>query len=291
MRFPARADSSKDASPRVAIWGVLNCTPDSFSDGGRYLNVEAAVTHGLALVKAGADVVDVGGESSRPKGATYGEGFEAVSAEEEAARVVPVIARLSAAGVSVSIDTIKPVVARAAVAAGARFVNDVSCGRDEGLFAVVAESEVDYVLMHTRGQGEVSVENTAYADVVGDVLRELLETAARAQQCGVPPDRVILDPGIGFAKTARQSAALLAGTEALVASGHRVLVGPSRKSFIADLAEAAGGERPTPSEREPGTAAAVALAVVGGAWAVRVHDVSAMFQAVRLAEAVRYRVS
>jgi dihydropteroate synthase len=266
---------------------VLNVTPDSFSDGGHFLGLSAALAQGRAMRRAGADVIDVGGESTRPAGKTYGAGFEPVSVDEEVRRTEPVVAGLVEAGVCVSIDTTKAQVARCAARAGARFVNDVSMGASDALLEVVADEGLTLVLMHNRGRGEVTGAQIAYHDVVNDVLRELLAAAARAIQVGVPADRIWVDPGIGFAKTATQSAALLARTDELVAAPYPVLVGPSRKSFIAELAPLPDGARPAPDQRLFGTAAAVTAAVLGGAAAVRVHDVAEMRQVVDVALGLR----
>jgi dihydropteroate synthase len=265
---------------------VVNVTPDSFSDGGAYLAPERALAHARRLLADGADVIDVGGASSRPRGSLYGEGAVPVTAEAELARVLPVVAALARDGARVSIDTTKPEVARAALAAGAAIVNDVAGGVSPELFDVAAEHGAEYVLMHTRGAGEVQPPNTLYRDVVGDVLAELLAAVERARARGIPRERLWLDPGIGFAKTAEQSAALLGAIAVLVDTGLRVLCAPSRKGFIAELAPRATGERPPPQEREPGTLAAVTAAVLQGAAAVRVHDVAAARQAVLVAEAV-----
>ena len=235
------------------------------------------------MVHEGASVVDVGGESTRPKGKTYGEGARAVSAEQEALRVLPVVEALVREGVRVSIDTTKAEVARSACRAGASVINDVSCGTSEALLRVAAEAGVELVLMHNRGRGECAGANVQYADVVEDVKAELLQAVERAVAAGVDRTRIWLDPGLGFAKTARQSLALLARTDVLVASGYRVLVGPSRKSFIGELAKTASGQMPSASERLGGTAASVTAAVVLGAHAVRVHDVAEMWQAACLA--------
>jgi dihydropteroate synthase len=278
----------REDGPRVALWGVLNVTPDSFSDGGRYLAVGAAVEHARRMCAEGADVIDVGGESTRPPGATYGAGARPVPAAEERERVVPVIERLvGELGVRVSIDTVKAEVARAAVAAGARIVNDVSCGRSEALLGAAAEAGAELVLMHNRGRGEVDAAHTGYDHTFRDVVRELMAAVDRAVALGMPRDRVWIDPGLGFAKTAEQSVALLGRVRDLKATGCRVLVGPSRKSFIARVAPLADGSEPSPEDRVGGTAAAVAAAVLGGADAVRVHDVAVMRQAVRVAEAIR----
>jgi dihydropteroate synthase len=269
------------------LWGVINVTPDSFSDGGRYLEASAAVEHGRKLLEEGADVLDVGGESSRPAGRTYGEGFSKVPAKEEIRRVVPVIEALATdLGARVSIDTVKPEVATAALAAGASIVNDVRCAEDPALAEAVAAAEADYVIMHNRGRGEVRAPNTDYDDVVADVLEELLAAAERVEREGVPRASVWLDPGIGFAKTALQSAALLSSLGRFQKTGYRVLVGPSRKSFIAELAPDPGGGLPSADDRLGGTAAAVAICVAAGVDAVRVHDLRVMRQLVQVAEAL-----
>lgn len=270
-----------------ALWGVLNVTPDSFSDGGLFLDRHAALAQAEQMRRAGADVIDVGGESTRPAGKTYGDGYQTVSIDEEIRRTEPVVAELTAAGIVVSIDTTKAEVARRAARAGARYLNDVSMGASRELLEVAAEEGLTLVLMHNRGRGEVAGAQIAYDDVVIDVLRELSLAATRAMSVGVPRARVWLDPGIGFAKTATQSAALLARTHELVASGFPVLVGPSRKSFIAELAPRADGTRPAPHERTFGTAAAVSAAVMGGAAAVRVHDVAEMRQVVDVSLGMR----
>jgi len=270
------------------LWGVLNVTPDSFSDGGQYLEPRAAVDHGRRLLEEGADVLDIGGESSRPAGRTYGEGFERVPVSEEISRVVPVIEELvRELGARVSIDTVKPEVAAAALAAGATIVNDVRCAEDPALAEAASAGGADYVIMHNRGRGEVRSPNTDYGDIVQDVLGELLAAAERVERAGVPRGSVWLDPGLGFAKTAAQSAALLSSLGRFRKTGYRVLVGPSRKSFIAELAPNRGGERPPADQRLGGTAAAVAICVAAGVDAVRVHDVFAMHQLIRFSEALR----
>ncbi len=270
------------------LWGVINVTPDSFSDGGRHLDPDAAIAHGRALLEHGADVLDIGGESSRPAGQTYGDGFEAVSAAEEIRRVVPVIEALAGElRARVSIDTVKPEVAAAALAAGAGIVNDVRCAEDPGLAEAAASAGAEYVIMHNRGRGEVRPPNTDYDDLVQDVLDELLRAAERVVRAGVPRAAVWLDPGLGFAKTAPQSAALLSSLGRFRKTGYRVVVGPSRKSFIAELAPNRGGELPGAGDRLGGTAAAVAICAAAGVDAVRVHDVYAMSQLLRFAEAAR----
>lgn len=269
------------------LWGVLNVTPDSFSDGGRYLENQAAIAHGRQLLEDGAQVVDVGGESSRPAGRTYGAGFTAVPAAQELSRVIPVIEALAGElGARVSIDTVKPEVAAAALAAGARIVNDVRCAEDPRLARVAAAAGAEYVIMHNRGMGEVRSPNTDYQDLQAEVLAELLVAALRVEQAGVPKSAIWLDPGLGFAKTARQSAELLSSLGAFTKSGYRVLVGPSRKSFIAELAPDPGGARPSAHDRIGGTAAAVAMCVAAGVDAIRVHDLRVMRQAVGVAQAL-----
>ena len=286
-----RSDATTTAghgSTPVQIWGVLNVTPDSFSDGGLAFSEAAAIACAERMLAEGADVLDVGGESSRPAGRAYGEGAERVSVGEECRRVLPVIARLVRdLRARVSVDTVKGEVARRALDAGASIVNDVSGGDDPELLRAVAGAEAQIVLMHNRGRGEVTEANTRYDDVVADVVRELARRIARAAEAGIAHDRIWIDPGIGFAKTARQSVELIARADELVDTGHPVLLGPSRKSFIAELATDASGERPPPTARLPGTAAALAIGVLRGVQAVRVHDVGGMRQAVRIAEAAR----
>ncbi|MBW2587651.1 MAG: dihydropteroate synthase [Deltaproteobacteria bacterium] len=211
-----------------------------------------------------------------------------MSPSEEIARVVPVIEVLAGElRARISIDTIKPEVATAALSAGASIVNDVRCAEDPGLAEAAAAAGADYVIMHNRSRGEVRSPYTDYEDVVEDVLQELLHAAERVERAGVPHAAVWLDPGLGFAKTARQSAVLLSSLGRFRKTGYRVLVGPSRKSFIAELAPNRGGEPPSADDRLGGTAAAVAICVDAGVDAVRVHDVHVMSQLVRVAEALR----
>jgi dihydropteroate synthase len=271
----------------VEIWGVLNVTPDSFSDGGLWIRPEDAIAHGLRMHAEGAAVIDVGGASSRPAGPIYGRGAPEVPPSEEMARVLPVVRELARRGVRVSIDTTRAEVARAAIEAGAAIVNDVSMGESEALVEHVAASGVELVLMHTRERGRVDAVTTAYRDVVEDVRAELGRAVERAVARGVPASRIWIDPGIGFAKTAAQSVTLLAAIERLVATGHRVLVGASRKSFIGTLAPRADGSSPSPTERLPGSLAALTAAILAGAHAVRVHDVSESVQAAKVARALR----
>jgi dihydropteroate synthase len=259
------------------LMGVVNVTPDSFSDGGRFLDPDAAVAHALRLVSEGADLLDLGGESTRP-------GAQEVPPEEEAARVVPVIERLRRAGCQtpISVDTRKAGVARAALAAGADLVNDVSALADPAMAELVAARGVPVVLMHTRGTPADMARHAVYDDVVGEVERELLAALARAVKAGVREEQVVLDPGIGFAKEARHSLALLAALPALRRHlGRPLLVGPSRKSFIGQVTGAPA------AERLPGTLAAVTVCVLAGVELLRVHDVGAARQAALVAAAIR----
>ena len=274
-------------SPRTApatceVWGILNVTPDSFSDGGLHFREDAAVARALAMLDEGADVIDVGGASSRPRGLTYGEGAAPVGVDEEIRRVVPVIETLlsRAPEAVVSIDTTSAEVADAALSAGARIVNDVSMGRSEALLEVCARHAVELVLMHTRADGRIDETTTGYDDLVGDVLRELEVALVRARERGV--SRLWIDPGLGFAKTASQSMKLLRSTRTLADAGVPVLIGASRKSFLAQHAKDALGRAPHADARLGASLAAVAIAAIGGARAVRVHDVRESRQALQI---------
>lgn len=266
---------------RALVVGVLNVTPDSFSDGGRYLARDAAVQHGLAMAAAGADLVDVGGESTRP-------GAVRVPLAEELERTVPVVRALTAAGVGVSIDTMRAAVALAAVEAGAVVVNDVSGGlADPAMLPAVAALEVPYVAMHWRGHSDRMSDLAHYDDVVTDVVRELGERLAAAVAAGVDARRVVLDPGIGFAKEAEHNWALLARLDALTALGRPVLVGVSRKRFLGQLLAAPDGTQPPPDRRDLATSVLSGMCALAGVWAVRVHDVAGAREAVAVAAAVR----
>ncbi|MFG2163435.1 dihydropteroate synthase [Micromonospora chersina] len=251
------------------VMGVLNVTPDSFSDGGRYADLDAAVAHGVRLRAAGADLVDVGGESTRP-------GADRVDAETEIARVLPVIRELSAAGIPVSIDTSRARVAEAVLAAGADVVNDVSGGlADPDMARVVRDAGCPWVLMHWRGHSREMRDLARYTDVVADVGAELSRRVDEALAAGVAADRIIVDPGLGFAKTAAHNWELSARLPELVDLGFPLLFGSSRKSYLGRLlADPDGNPRPT-AEREAATVATSVLAVAAGAWGVRVHDVRA----------------
>ena len=261
---------------RTLVMGVLNVTPDSFSDGGRLAGTDAAVAQGLRLFEEGADWVDVGGESTRP-------GAAPVPDDEEARRVVPVIEGLRRRGAGpISVDTTKSSVARSALDAGADLVNDVSAfGYDPAMASLVAERGCPAVLMHLRGGFGEMHRAPAYGDVMGEVVGELALAVARAEAKGVPRDRLILDPGIGFSKDAGHSLEALRRLPEMAALDRPILVGPSRKSFIGRVLD-----RP-PEGRLMGTAAAVAAAVLFGAHVVRVHDVAAMADVVRVCDAIR----
>lgn len=274
MRIRIGRRDFEGAGPFVV--GVVNATPDSFSDGGRFLAAEAAEAQALKLAAEGADLVDVGGESTRP-------GAPPVLAADEIARVVPVIERLRARDfpLPISVDTSKGTVARAALAAGADLVNDVTGLSDPDLGRAVAAAGVPVVLMHMRGTPADMQSRAEYGDVAGEVARELEEALRRAEAAGIPAARTILDPGIGFAKTAEQSVELLARVAELRALGRPLLVGPSRKSFIGKLTGA------PVDDRVPGTLAAVTACVLAGVEFLRVHDVAPARQAARVAAAIR----
>ena len=260
--------------------GVVNVTPDSFSDGGRWLDPAAAVAHGLDLVRAGADLLDVGGESTRP-------GADRVDAADERARIEPVVARLAAeAGVPVSIDTTKAEVAAAALDAGARIVNDVSAGRvDPDLVPLVADRGAGLVLMHMLGDPRTMQDDPRYADVVREVADALLERAAAARSAGVAHAAIAVDPGIGFGKTTAHNLDLLAHLDDLVARvGLPVVVGTSRKRFIGRTLSDVGGEtgEPTADRRDDGTLATTVWAVECGARVLRVHEATSARRAVDL---------
>lgn len=258
---------------RCLVAGIINVTPDSFSDGGRFVDAYRAIEHGMALVEAGADFVDVGGESTRP-------GAERVASEHELARVLPVVRGLAAAGVPVSVDTMRSEVARACVEAGAFMVNDVSGGlADADMHACVADLAVPYVLMHWRGHSKAMTSLVDYgADgVVAGVCRELSRTLDAAVDAGIEASRIVLDPGIGFAKEPEDNWALLSAWDQLAALGQPLLIGASRKRFLREF----GAE---PAERDDATAAISAISAWHGAWAVRVHEVRASRHAVAVAQ-------
>ncbi|MEJ6550070.1 MULTISPECIES: dihydropteroate synthase [unclassified Corynebacterium] len=262
--------------------GILNVTDDSFSDGGEWTTTDRALAHARAMVAAGADIVDVGGESTRP-GATR------VPAELEAQRVVPVIRALHAEGITTSVDTMRASTAAAAIAAGVDIVNDVSGGlADAHMYRTVADSQADYCLMHWRAERFESASGRADhgEDIVADVSEVLTSLASRAESAGIGPDRIILDPGLGFAKDADDNWALLSGMHSYLSLGYRVLIGASRKRFLTALRPGPDGSPGTPESADDATAAVSALAAASGAWAVRVHAVAANRAAVDVARSV-----
>ena len=277
---PLRNRAALVLGERTLVMGILNITPDSFSDGGVRLDPGRAVEDGLRMVEEGADILDVGGESTRP-------GAEPLPADEELRRVLPVVERLASSGVPISVDTYKAIVAREAIAAGAVIVNDVSgLQLDHGLGSVVADTGAAVVLMHNRGRSREMYREAAYTDVVAEISQELGAAITRAIAAGVPRDAIIIDPGLGFAKREAHSYAALAHLGDLARLNRPILAGPSRKSFLS----AAIGDRP-PGEREWGTAAAVAASVLLGAHIVRVHRVAEMVDVVRVADRISQHFS
>jgi dihydropteroate synthase len=264
---------------RCLVMGVLNVTPDSFSDGGVFLDAGAAIAHGLAMVSEGADLVDVGGESTRP-------GAQRVDAEQEQRRVLPVLRALAAEGVPVSIDTMRASTAAAAVDVGACLVNDVSGGlADDAMAGTVADLDVPFVAMHWRGHSVDMDTRAVYDDVVAEVVAELeLRLEALTAQ-GLDIDRIVVDPGLGFAKQAGHNWSLLTHLDALRGLGRPVLVGASRKGFLGTLLADDGQPRPA-DRRADATTAITSLVAADGAWAVRVHDVAGSADAVRVVAAL-----
>ncbi|PWI42431.1 dihydropteroate synthase [Streptomyces sp. ICBB 8177] len=265
---------------RCAVMGVVNVTPDSFSDGGLWFDAERAVKHGLDLIAAGADLVDVGGESTRP-------GARRVDEPEELRRVIPVVRELAAAGAVVSVDTMRASVAERAVEAGARLVNDVSGGlADPAMLSVAAQARVPFVVMHWRGASIDMNSRAVYGDVVAEVVDELRARLDAVVAAGVDPERVVIDPGLGFAKDADHDLALVAHLDRLRALGRPLLVAASRKRFLGRVLAGGEGDPPPARERDAATAAVSAIAAREGAWAVRVHQVRPTADAVRVARAV-----
>lgn len=263
---------------RCLVMGVLNVTPDSFSDGGLWFEPDQAIEHGLAMLDAGADLVDVGGESTRP-------GAERPPVEEELRRVLPVVRALSEAGAVVSIDTMRSEVVERTLACGARMVNDVSGGlADPRMLQVAACADVPFVLMHWRGHSAGMQRRAEYDDVVAEVVAELRVRVDAALAAGVKPERLVLDPGLGFAKTGEHNWTLLSHLDRVAGLGHPVLLAASRKRFLgALLADEESGQPREPLGRDAASAAVSTLAAVGGAWCVRVHDVAPSADAVRVA--------
>lgn len=280
MRPPSPLPTALTAagqSGRTLVMGVVNVTPDSFSDGGRWFAPDAAVAHGLALLADGADLLDVGGESTRP-GATR------VAQSDEQSRILPVIEALAAEGAAISVDTMNAGTAVAAVSAGARVVNDVSGGlADPDMLAAVAGTDADVVLQHWRGHSADMYRTAVYDDIVAEVIGELGERVAAARAVGIPDHRIVIDPGFGFGKTPEQNWQVVRGLHRLVGGGHRVLVGTSRKRMLAVAASSAGIDLTGEDDLDLATAVTSVLAAQAGVWAVRVHEVGAT----RLALAVR----
>jgi dihydropteroate synthase len=275
-RFSLRlGDVTLALGERTAVMGIVNVTPDSFSDGGAFLDPEAAVAHGLRLAAEGADLLDVGGESTRP-------GAQPVPEEEELRRVVPVVRELAArAGVPVSIDTTKAAVAEAALGAGATMVNDISALRfDPRLGEVAARAGAALVIMHMQGAPNTMQQAPHYDDLLGEVVAELAAGVARAAAAGVGQERILVDPGIGFGKALEHNLELLDRLDALTVLGRPILVGPSRKAFIGRILDLPA------SDRIEGTIAACCLAASRGAHLVRVHDVGAVRRALRVCDAI-----
>ena len=269
--------------PRCLVMGVVNVTPDSFSDGGAWLGAEAAIAHGLDLAAQGADIVDVGGESTRP-------GAQRISADEEVRRVLPVITELARAGVPVSVDTMRAAVAELALEAGARLVNDVSGGlADPHMPRLVAKAAVPYVVMHWRGHSHDMNSRAIYGDVVAEVRDELRRRVDAVVAEGVDPSMIILDPGLGFSKLSEHNWQVLAALPEIAAlgrpGGFPVLVGASRKRFLGRLLTGPDGTPRSFAGSDDATVATTALAAAAGAWCVRVHKVPANADAVRVAAA------
>ncbi|MBI2986059.1 MAG: dihydropteroate synthase [Deltaproteobacteria bacterium] len=266
-----------DMARRTALMGIVNVTPDSFSDGGKYFDVEKAISHGLDLAEQGADIIDVGGESSRP-------GARPVSAREEMERVLPVMRGLRRKlSIPISVDTYKAEVARAAIDEGADVVNDISALRFDGAMALlVAAEKVPVVLMHMQGEPQTMQQKPHYHDVVQEVKEFLASRIVFALEAGVEPDRIIVDPGIGFGKELEHNLALVRGLPALASLGQPILLGPSRKTFIGEILDVG------PEERLEGSLAASVVAVLAGANMIRTHDVKESHRAVRVADALRF---
>jgi len=264
-----------DFSAGCVVMGVLNVTPDSFSDGGQFFDTDKAIEHGVKMAADGAAVIDIGGESTRPSSAP-------VLVDEQIKRVIPVIRGLrEKTYVPISIDTYNVEVAKVALEAGASMINDITALSDEHKAELVVKRQVPVVLMHMQGTPATMQAEPKYEDVVGEVLQFLLERAKRAEQFGIAKEMIFIDPGIGFGKTLEHNLLLLRNIDKFVAAGYRVLVGTSRKSFIGKLT---GKEKP--SDRIFGTAASVALCVAAGVSIVRVHDVAEMIDVVKVANAI-----
>ena len=279
MSAPPQAATLLGVRDRTLVMGVVNVTPDSFSDGGEWFEPEAALAHGRAVLSAGADIVDVGGESTRP-------GAERPSVAEELRRVLPVVRALSDEGAVVSVDTMRAEVAGAAIAAGAALVNDVSGGlADPDMVATVAAAGVPFIAMHWRGHSTDMQSRAVYDDVVAEVCRELASRRDALLGAGLDEDLLVLDPGLGFAKNADHNWALLAALPVLHDLGHPILLGASRKTFLGRLGRADGEPARPAAERDLETAATSVMAAMAGLWCVRVHDVATTVRALSVVQA------
>lgn len=275
-----RATFESLPTDRAVVMGILNVTPDSFSDGGQHASVDVAIAAGLRMFYGGADIIDVGGESTRP-------GADEVPEDEEQRRVLPVVEALAKAGALVSVDTRRATTAAKALDAGAAIINDVSgLEASQEMIDLVADRGAYYVLMHNRGNSRVMTSLTDYADVLEDVLAETVSVRDRLRAAGVRDEKIILDPGLGFAKTGEQNWTLIRGIESFLDLGHKVLVAASRKRFLGELLTTAG-KAAEPEQRDAATAAITAVVASRGAWGVRVHDVAPNLDAVKVAARAR----
>lgn len=278
MLHPIGLPSVLSDIDRTLVMGVLNVTPDSFSDGGLFEDTQTAITHGRYMAAHGADIVDVGGESTRP-------GSDRISQDEELSRVIPVIEALASDGIMVSIDTMRSEVARASVAAGAVIVNDISGGKaDPEMLPFVASTDAPFILMHWRGHSDVMAQLTDYTNVSADVVREIAEQVDNAVRAGIARNRIVVDPGIGFAKTTQQNWPLIQELEVMDELELPVLWGVSRKKFLGELLADSNGEFRDMAGREAATTALTTYFALAGAWAVRVHDVQSSRDAIEVVE-------
>jgi len=279
MLHPSGLPENLNNLDRTLVMGVLNVTPDSFSDGGRFIDAKIATSHALQMIKDGADIIDIGGESTRP-------GSDRISAQEELDRVLPVISALVDSGVAISIDTMRAEVARQAIEAGACMVNDVSGGKsDPTILDYVASLNSPYILMHWRGPSNIMNTLTDYDDVVADVTAEIGKQVDVAVAAGIARERIVIDPGIGFAKTVDQNWPILKHLDVLEGLGLPILMGASRKKFLGELLAVDGVARDS-DERESATTAISTLMAARGLWAVRVHDVKSSSDAIAVVDRI-----
>ncbi len=277
MLRPSGLPEELQTLERTLVMGILNVTPDSFSDGGKFATTQHAIAQGLHLKSTGADIIDVGGESTRP-------GASRVSVQEELDRVIPVVAGLSERGVTVSVDTMRACVAREATRAGAKIINDVSGGKsDPDMLTTMADLSIPFILMHWRGPSDAMESLATYQDVVGDVCVELGNQVTRAIESGIKHENIVLDPGLGFAKTVEQNWPLLQNLDALQNLGFPLLVGASRKKFLGELLADENGARGV-DEREAATTAITTMLALRRVWAVRVHNTQDAFDAVTVVQ-------